>query len=295
MNFSQIAVEVGAEDLAAGVEAVAAQAVLQLGGADLGVVGGEPAAGLLAALVAVDADELCAQLWGGQQVGVGAGDGFRSELDRALTALELLNNRLQHRGPVGTVVEDPGVIGHAQRIPFRIDAPVALAVLLPKVLLGSGGRVVVGAELAHAGAAADVAGHDCDGSLIDQQAALHRGELAALGLIEDLGHAAVEVLELHRVGHATEALEGFAHGPHVGEIDADLNRAGGVKALVAAEIEQQLIAVHPAAAGISHLDGYPVGLDAMAGVLLALASWSGTDIGNSGDAEPVAHRRQAAN
>ena len=68
--------------------------MFQLVGADLGVVGGDPAAGMLAALIAVDADELSAQFWGAQQVGIGAGDGFGSELDRPLTALELLNNRL---------------------------------------------------------------------------------------------------------------------------------------------------------------------------------------------------------
>ena len=92
--------------------------------------------------------------------------------------------------------------------------------------------------MAHAGAAADVAGHDRYGCFVDQQAALHRGELAALGLAQDLGHPAVEILQLDRVGHAAEALEGFANGSHVGEIHADLDRCAGLEPLITAQLKQ---------------------------------------------------------
>ena len=65
-------------------------------------------------------------------------------------------------------MKNPGVVGHPQGIPFRIDAPVALTVLLPEVLLGGGGGGVLGIELAHAGTAANIAGHNCHRRLIDQ-------------------------------------------------------------------------------------------------------------------------------
>jgi len=109
--------------------------VLQLGGADLGVMEVEPAAGFLAALVDVDVDELAAQLGGGQQVGIGAGDRLRGELDRAFAALELLDHRFEHHLFGGAVVEHPGVVGHPQRVAVGINAPVAFSVLLPEVFL----------------------------------------------------------------------------------------------------------------------------------------------------------------
>ena len=167
MDFGQIAVEIGPQDFAAGVEAVAVEPVLQFRLADVQVVGFEPAARFVPALVAIDGDEFATQFRGGQEVGVGAGDRLGGELDGAFTALELFSNRFQHRGPIGAAVEHPGVVGHAQGIALGIDAPVAFAVLLPEVFLGSSGRLVLGGELAHAGAAADVAGHDRDGGLIN--------------------------------------------------------------------------------------------------------------------------------
>ena len=294
VDLGQVAVEVGAEDLAAGVEAVATEAVLQLCCADLGVVGGEPAAGFLAALIAIDLDEFGAQFRRAEQISVGAGDRFRSELDGALTGVELLSYRLEHRGAIGARVEHTGVIGHPQRIALGIDAPVAVAVLLPEVLLGAGGGEILGGELAHAGTAADVAGHDRHGGLVDQQAALHRGELPALGLAQDLGHPAVEILQLHRVGHTAETLQRFAHRTHVGQVHADLDRRAGVEALITAELEQQLVAVHPAAAGVAHLDEHLLAVDAVAGVLLALAGRSGADITHRLDGQLVAHHRQPA-
>ena len=252
--------EIGPQDFAAGVEAVAVEPVLQFRRADLAVVGGEPAARLLAALVAIDGDEFAAQLRGREQVGVGAGDRLGGELDGPFTALELFGDRFQHRGPIGAAVEHPGVVGHAQGIALGIDAPVALAVLLPEVFLGSGGRLIFGGKLAHASAAADVAGHDRDGGLINQQAAFDRTQLAALGFVENLGDPAIEVLELDRIGHAAKTLEGFAHRPHIGEVNRDLDRP--VKAPIAAEVEQQLVAIDPAPAGVAHLDLDPVAIDA---------------------------------
>ena len=58
VHLRQVAVEVGADDLAAGIEAVAAEAVLQFLGAEAGVVEAEPAAGLLSSLVAEDLHKL---------------------------------------------------------------------------------------------------------------------------------------------------------------------------------------------------------------------------------------------
>ena len=289
MDFGQVAVEIGAQDFAAGVEAVAVEPVLQFRRADLGVVSGEPAARFAPALVAIDGDELAAQFGGGEEVGVGAGDGLGGELDGAFTALELLGDRFQHGGPIGAAVEHPGVVGHAQGIPLGIDAPVAFAVLLPQVFLGSCGRLILGGELPHASAAADVAGHDRDGGLINQQAAFHRTQLAALGLVENLGDAAIEILEFDRIGHAAKALEGFAHGPHIGEVDRDLDRS--IEAFVAAEVEQQLVAINPAAAGVAHLDLHPVGFDAARGDLLPLACRGGADVGDAHNHELVTHGR----
>ena len=65
--------------------------------------------------------------------------------------------------------------------------------------------------------------------------------------------------------------------------------------MIGAEIEQQLITVYPAAAGVAHLDRDPLAINAVAGVLLALACRRGTNVANSGYHELIAHRRQAAN
>ena len=225
MDFSQVAVKIGPQDFAAGIEPIAPEAMLHLRFTNAVVVQQQPTGGFSAALVAVDADKLLAQFWGRQQVGIGAGDGLRRKLNRPLTTLELFGDGLQHQLAAGTVVEDPGVVGHAQGVALRVDAPVPLAVLLPEVVLGRRRRRVCGGELAHAGTAADVARHDGDGGLINQQAAFHRGEPAALGLVEQACNPAVKIGEFDGVGHAAEALETFAHRPHVIEIDCDMDRA----------------------------------------------------------------------
>ena len=136
MNLRQVAVEIGSENLAAGIEAVAAEAMLELLRRNGAMVGAEPATGFLLALIAVDLDELAAQFRGVEQISVGSCDRFRSELDGPLTGVELLGDRRQHHLFAGTCVIHPGVIGHAQGIPLRVDAPVALVILLPEVVLG---------------------------------------------------------------------------------------------------------------------------------------------------------------
>ena len=193
--------------------------------------------------------------------------------------MELLGDRLLHHLKTGAGVEDAGVIGHAQGIPLGIDAPIAVAVLLPKVLLGASSSGIGRSELTHASAAADIAGNDRHSRLVNQQAALNGGELTAACLVEDLGHPAIEILELDRVGHATEALEGFANRAHIGEIDFDFNRAA--ETLIAAEVQQQLVAIHPAAAGVAHLDLNLVAFDAVGGDLLALSSGGDADIADA--------------
>ena len=57
MHLGQIAVEIGTQDLAAGIQAVTAETVLELVGADGAMVVGQPAPGFLTTLVAVDLDE----------------------------------------------------------------------------------------------------------------------------------------------------------------------------------------------------------------------------------------------
>ena len=69
--------------------------MLQLRWGDRSVVGAEPATGFLLALIAVDLDELAAQFGGAEQIGVGASDRFRGELDGSFAGVELLG----HRGP----------------------------------------------------------------------------------------------------------------------------------------------------------------------------------------------------
>ena len=136
MDFRQVAVEIGAENLAAGVQAVAAEAMLELCRGDGPMVGHQPTTGFLLPLIAVDLDELAAQFQGVEQISVGPCDGFRRELDRSFAGVELLGDRRQHHLFAGTCVIHPGVIGHAQGIPLRVDAPVALVILLPEVVLG---------------------------------------------------------------------------------------------------------------------------------------------------------------
>jgi hypothetical protein len=94
VDFGQVAMEIGPQDFAAGIEPIAPQAVLHFGVADAVVVQPQPAGGLLPALVGVDAHKLLAQLWGRQQVGIGAGDGLRRKLNRPLAALELFGDGL---------------------------------------------------------------------------------------------------------------------------------------------------------------------------------------------------------
>ena len=92
MDFRQVEVEIGAENLAAGVQAVAAEAMLELRRGDGPMVGHQPAASFLLSLIAVDLDELAAQFGGGEQIGVGAGDRFRRELDGSFPGVELLGH-----------------------------------------------------------------------------------------------------------------------------------------------------------------------------------------------------------
>ena len=94
-----------------------------------------------------------------------------------------------------------------------------------------------------------------------------------------MGDSAIEILELDRVGHATEALQGFANRTHIGEIDLDFDRAA--ETLIAAEVKQQLIAIHPTAAGVAHLDLNFVAFDAVGGDLLALSSRGDADIADA--------------
>ena len=168
VHLGQIAVEIGAQDLAAGIQAVTAEAVLQLVGADGAMVVGQPTPRFLTTLVAVDLNEFRSQLRGGEQIGIGASDRFGSELDRAFAGVELLGHRCVHNVLAGTGVINAGVVGHPQRITLGVDPPVALLVLLPEVVLGGRSRLVVRSELAHAGAAADVSSHDRDGGFVDQ-------------------------------------------------------------------------------------------------------------------------------
>jgi hypothetical protein len=51
-------------------------------------------------------------------------------------------------------------------------------------------------------------------------------------------HPAIEILELHGVGHAAKPLEGFADRAHIGEVDIDADLFAGLKAFIAAEFEQ---------------------------------------------------------
>ena len=107
------------------------------------------------------------------------------------------------------------MVCHAQRITLRINAPVALGILLPEIVFGIGGGAVIGTKLAHASTAANVAGNDGYGRLINQQTALHGAELTALGLIQYLGHPAIEILQFDRISHATKTLKGFTYRPHI--------------------------------------------------------------------------------
>ena len=61
MNFRQVAVEIGAENFTTGIQAVAAQPVLQFRTLQARVVQLQPKASLLAALVTVDFYEFLAQ------------------------------------------------------------------------------------------------------------------------------------------------------------------------------------------------------------------------------------------
>lgn len=142
--------------------------------------------------------------------------------------------------------------------------------MLPEVIFGRGRRRVCGGELAHAGTAADVARNDRDGCLIDQQTALHGSELAPMGLVEDLGHSAVEVLELHRVGHAAKALQPLAHGAHIGEIHRNVDGFTRRETLVAAELQQKPVALHPALPRIAHPNSHGLAFDRVGGEVLPL-------------------------
>ena len=56
-----------------------------------------------------------------------------------------------------------------------------------------------------------------------------------------------------------------------------------------------MIAVHPAAPRVAHLDAYPVALDAVAGVLLAIRGGRNADVADYFYVEAVANRRQQIN
>ena len=88
-------------------------------------------------------------------------------------------------------MEHPGVVCHAQGIPLGINAPITLLVLLPQVVFGTCGSLIIGCKLTHAGTAADIASNDRYGSLINKKATFNRGEFAADGAIKDLGNPRV--------------------------------------------------------------------------------------------------------
>lgn len=85
MNLRQIAVEISTQDFSTRIEAVAAEAVLDLSGIDRAMVQLKPATSFVAALIAVDIDEFLAKFRRGEQISVGAGQGFGCELNGPLT------------------------------------------------------------------------------------------------------------------------------------------------------------------------------------------------------------------
>ncbi|CAI8155091.1 MAG: Uncharacterised protein [Synechococcus sp. CC9902] len=294
MHLRKVAVEISTENLAAGIEAIAAQTMLEFVVADRAMVLNQPATCFLASLIAVDLDELTTELGGAEQIGVGTCDGFRRKLDGAFTGVKLLGHRRMHHLLARTGVVHPGVIRHAQSIALRIDAPVPLVILLPEIVLGRGCDVIIGGELPHAGTSADVAGHDGDGGFVDQQAAFDRGKSPALGFVEKTGDAAVEILQLHRVGHAAEPLEGFADRTHIAEVDVNLDQAA-LETFIAAQFEHQLIAVHPAAPGIAHLDADVIAIDAVGAFLLTFSGGSDPDVAHAAHFDGVQHNRKPVN
>ena len=72
VHLGQIAVEIGTQNFAAWIQAVTAEAVLQLVGADGAMVVVQPAPRFLTTLIAVDLNEFRSQLRGGEQSGIGA-------------------------------------------------------------------------------------------------------------------------------------------------------------------------------------------------------------------------------
>ena len=163
--------------------------------------------------------------------------------------------------------------------------------MLPEVVLGGRSGLVVCGELAHAGTATDVSGNDRYGGFVDQQTALHRGESTALGLVQQTSNAPVEILQLDGVCHPAETLQRFTNGPHIAEVHLDLNWLA-VEPLITAELEHQLVAVHPATAGVTHLDGHLVAVNGVGAVVLAIRRRSDADVADAKDFKGVAHHRK---
>ena len=162
---------------------------------------------------------------------------------------------------------------------------------MPEVVLGTSGAGIIGGELAHASTAPDVARHDGDSGFVDEQAALHGGELAADRFAQKPGNPRIQILELHGVGHPAKALEGLANRTDIGEIHLNLD-GSACEPGITAELQKQLVTVDPTPARVTDLDGDNVSVDGVAGVFLALTSGSDADVGNAENLDRVADDRQ---
>ena len=134
VDLGEVAVEVAADDLTAGVEAIAIHAVLQLtlvrGFAVLGLEGDSKVAlGGFATLLGVDLQEGTLSGLASQDVYVCSGNGLRHVLDGTLTRLELQSNGILHGGVIGFGVVAPGMVCHPEGLFPRIDPPVTVLVL----------------------------------------------------------------------------------------------------------------------------------------------------------------------
>ena len=146
--------------------------------------------------------------------------------------------------------------------------------------------MVVCCKLPHPRTAADVARHNRDGCFIDQQAALNGSETPSNRLVQQPCDAPVEILKFDGIRHPTEAFQGFANRTYVIEIDLNLDNAP-IELRIAAQFEQQLVAVDPTPACVTNLDLNLISVDAVGAVVLARPGWSDANVANRNDFQCV--------
>ena len=81
VNFREVAVEIGTKNFSTRIESVTAQSVVELCITDRTVVGAEPTARFVPALIAIDLDKFLTQFSRLKEIGVRACDRFRGELN----------------------------------------------------------------------------------------------------------------------------------------------------------------------------------------------------------------------